>query len=380
MEQIGDKRPTPSNLCTAMSARLLALCLLSCLLPCLSGCSSTPGANWISSPPLVLTTLGAAGVNDVRLRFRSVFCQINQRIGAAFPDARPCDQSLVISSQEVADSSKGDLPPRQATPRTLVFVSGLFGECVRTFASPFADSYERLKSQGFRILIAPVEGRSSSRRNATLLDAYLNEQIGMGEDFILIGHSKGVVDTLEAIHGYGQAHWVRQMKALVSVAGAVMGSSIADDYERVYALLAAHLPFPGCGPGDGGGLASITRIERAIAMHRIRLPAGLPLFSLAAVPTPDQVNPVLEPFYSKLSQIDPRNDGQLLAQDAILPASIFLGYVNADHWSIALPFNRSASPMAQAFAGNNAFPREVLIESLLSIVEEHLAPGLRQAR
>ena len=57
----------------------------------------------------------------------------------------------------------------------------------------------------------------------------------------------------------------------------------------------------------------------------------------------------------------------------MLPGSRLLGYANADHWAVALPFNRSTRPDALPLALGNAYPREVLGESILLYVEEVLS-------
>lgn len=274
-----------------------------------------------------------------------------------------------------AGSARGQadsLPPEPAMPVTVVFVSGLFGECVDAIASPFGDSYLRLRSAGFRVLNVPVEGRSSSQRNAGLIDAFLSGQIGPHENVVVIGHSKGVVDMLQALGDFGHRAWVSRIRALVSVAGAIMGSAIADQYASTYEGLAARLPFPTCAPGDGGAVNSLTSITRAMAMQAFEPPGHVLLFSLAAVADPARVNALLSTFHARLSRLSPRNDGQLLAQDTILPGSIFLGYAIADHWAVALPFNRSDSAFAAQLAGHNAYPREVLLDSLLAMVQERL--------
>ncbi len=81
---------------------------------------------------------------------------------------------------------------------------------------------------------------------------------------------------------------------------------------------------------------------------------------------------MLSSFQQKLDKIDPRNDGQVLAYDAVFPKGTLLGYADADHWSVAPPFNRSAHSAAQFLSGNNAYPREILIEAVARFIEESL--------
>jgi hypothetical protein len=56
----------------------------------------------------------------------------------------------------------------------------------------------------------------------------------------------------------------------------------------------------------------------------------------------------------------------------VIPGSVLLGYLNADHWAIAVPFNRSHPFISSLFIDKNAFPREVLLEAIVRYVEEDL--------
>jgi hypothetical protein len=58
--------------------------------------------------------------------------------------------------------------------------------------------------------------------------------------------------------------------------------------------------------------------------------------------------------------------------DQVVPGSVLMGYLNADHWAIAVPINRTHSTIAAMFVTQNAYPREALVEALLRFVEEDL--------
>jgi hypothetical protein len=78
----------------------------------------------------------------------------------------------------------------------------------------------------------------------------------------------------------------------------------------------------------------------------------------------------LRPSYDKLSLVDPLNDSQVVFHDALVPGGALLGYLNADHWAVAMPFNRVHPTLAAAFVTRNAFPREGLLEAIARFVEE----------
>ena len=49
-----------------------------------------------------------------------------------------------------------------------------------------------------------------------------------------------------------------------------------------------------------------------------------------------------------------------------------MGYVNADHWAVALPIARSHWFIASVFVTENDYPREAMAEALLRFIEEDL--------
>jgi hypothetical protein len=80
----------------------------------------------------------------------------------------------------------------------------------------------------------------------------------------------------------------------------------------------------------------------------------------------------LRSSYDQLALVDPRNDSQVVFHDALVPGGALLGYLNADHWAVALPFNREHPVLANTLITRNAFPREVLLEAIARFVEESL--------
>ena len=73
-----------------------------------------------------------------------------------------------------------------------------------------------------------------------------------------------------------------------------------------------------------------------------------------------------------MSLVDSRNDSQMIFYDQMIPGSVLLGYVNADHWAVAIPINRSHPFIASHFVDKNAFPREILAEALVRFLEEDM--------
>ena len=94
-------------------------------------------------------------------------------------------------------------------------------------------------------------------------------------------------------------------------------------------------------------------------------------YSLVRFASRERISAVLRPSYDALALVDPRNDGQLLFYDQILPESTLLGYLNADHFAIALPLARDHPELAMPL-DRNAFPRELVLEAIVKYVEDDL--------
>lgn len=159
----------------------------------------------------------------------------------------------------------------------------------------------------------------------------------------------------------------------MSLAGIVSGTPIAD-HTAALDQLASHAPVPNCSTGDHEAVESVSRRHRIAWLADHPLPRDRTYFSVAAFTDEARVSPPLDKTYRQLSTIDPRNDGQVIAADAIIPGSHLLGYLNADHWAVALPLARNAPKLASAFAGRNDFPREILLEAVVRSVEDSEQP------
>ena len=125
--------------------------------------------------------------------------------------------------------------------------------------------------------------------------------------------------------------------------------------------------------GDGGGVASLRPATRQAWLSQNPLPREMRYYSLVTFPQPGRISSILVSSYDKLARIDARNDSQMIFYDQVIPGSALVGYLNADHWALAVPINRTHDTIASLFVTQNAYPREALLEALLRFVEEDLA-------
>jgi hypothetical protein len=328
----------------------------------LAGCASKPVAPGLeTAPPAVLVTIADAGVRDLRGSFRAAACD---RLPA---DAPACDDVLLRVPGETAASASSPAPDLPQQYR-IAFVPGFLSECFDRYAQPFADAQRALKAEGFMVDYFRVPGRGTSAENAQKLAEHFASLDGDPRPIILFAYSKGLPDTLEFVVRHPAA--ARRIAAIVSVAGAVNGSPLADDLASAYRELASGFPLPGCAPGSGEEIHDLRRDVR-LEWWRINRPAvNVPVFALVAAPRPDRVSPATRLSYDRLARLDPRNDGKLLAQDQIVAGGYLLGFANADHWAVAVPLEEALPSWSLLYRDN--VPRPALVRGAIDVVAQTL--------
>jgi hypothetical protein len=340
----------------------------------LAGCTSSPLQPFSTdTPPLILVPAAQAGVQDQRGRFREIYCAVLQARAAEVPDHRPCDEALTRLGTEPAGT--GRPVPLGPSSRRLVaaVVPGIGYDCFAQWLQPPGTVAQHVRQYGYETRLMKVDALSGTTTNARQIrDAVMAMDLGPGAArLVLVGYSKGTPDVLEAIVNHPEIR--PRVAAVVSVAGAVGGSPLANEAEQYQADLLRHFPGAACDSGDGGAVASLRPAVRKAWLAQNPLPSSVPTYSVVTLPQPERVSSILRGSTNKLSLIDGRNDSQVLFYDQIVPGSSLVGYVNADHWAIVVPIARTRSTIASLFVTQNAYPREALMEAILRFVEEDLS-------
>lgn len=345
----------------------------------LVGCVSAPQLPYASSEaPIVSLPLAAAGVADGRNVFARNFAA--ELASSALYGAK---EPAKWTHWPPALPSLYSAPPLRGV--SVLVVPGIFGDCVADQSLPFSDGVTRTATANLKegyAYLAPsglqhvrainVRGRASSEANGAVIAAAIRRE---SEDpavarIIVVGYSKGVPDTLHALERLGASGLPQQPLSFVSLSGVVMGTPIADTHEVLYKRLATRFDGLQCSPSDGQEVTSLTRRERRrwLASHP-RFP-GISLYTVVAHTNAKSISPGLIPFYRRLAKADLRNDGQVLASDAVLPGSTLLAEVNSDHWTYVLPLRDHPNWLVRSAAADHRYPRAEFFRALVRTVVE----------
>jgi hypothetical protein len=338
----------------------------------LTSCSSTLAPYDPTAVPVVSVPLPLAGIADARGRFREIFCTVLETRRETLPDYEPCESALVTVGTEPAGTGEPVALGSAGIPLFVGFVPGIGWTCFRNWLEPSGSAGEHLRGFGYDGELIEVDGLSSSATNAGQIRDWVLDFVSdhPNSALVLFGYSKGAPDVLQALVDYPEI--VPHVAAVVSAAGSVGGSPLANYATQDQLELLTHWPGADCDEGDGMGLASLSPQIRQDWLASNPLPSSVRYYSLVTFPNPDRISNILEHSYRKLAEIDGRNDGQVVFDDQFIPRSTLIAFVNADHWALSLPIGRSHSMIGRTFVDHNDYPREALLESVVRLVEEDL--------
>ncbi|MEI8355934.1 MAG: hypothetical protein WCG31_07600 [Deltaproteobacteria bacterium] len=323
--------------------------------------------------PSVLVTTVQGGISDGRGRFREIFKEVLSAQCSKLPAGVPCDDSINLWKLSGEPAATGRPAPsgRSGGALRVVVVPGVMAECVADKSMAFGDARARLEELGYETDYIQTGGRQGSDHNADLIrDAVM--RMPTGKRLIFVTHSKGAVDTMEALVKYPSI--AERTAALLSVSGAVNGSPLAEAFPEFLFKLAHQIPLSSCLQGEGvEAVESLRRNVRISWLSTHQLPKSIRYYSLAAFTSRENTSRILRPFYDILSKTEPLNDGMVICSDAIVPGSVLLGYPNADHFAVAMPFTGETSTTLAWLIDKNDYPRAALIEAAVRFVEEDLA-------
>ena len=184
-----------------------------------------------------------AGIVDRREEFRHFFCDSLREYPGDAGSAVSCDFWLHRLDDEPARAAHAQ--PAVSPPVQALVVTGAFSECFGEDARPFGTAIDPLRERGHRIDTIVVGGRSGTAQNAREIAEYVEQwQVRPDLPLVLIGYSKGTSDILQFLVDFpGHAS---RVDAVVSIAGSVGGSPLAESFEGLYELMFSKLPSGHC--------------------------------------------------------------------------------------------------------------------------------------
>jgi hypothetical protein len=323
-----------------------------------------------TAAPAILAALQAAGVHDLRGSYRAALCRRLRDDGVS------CDDVLLrLPGEEAPDTASpaADLARRYR----VAFVPGFWADCVGSVVRPFAGVERDLAQAGVDVHYLAVAGRGTSAANAERLARQVAALPDDPRPLIVFAYSKGLPDLLEFVARHpAKAH---RIAAIVSIAGAVQGSLLADELQSEYRVLLSSLRLLSCEPGTGEEIDDVRREVRLEWWRLHRTSISVPVFSLVTMPRPDHLTPFMASTYHRLASIDSLNDGMLFWYDQIVPGSHLLGFVNADHWAVVQSARRDLPIMGVLFRDDHV-PRTLLVEAAIEVVDNILRGAATRIR
>ncbi len=359
------------------TALLLAAALMAGGCAPLNGGRTQPDNTATATLPVTL-----AGINDQRAGFAALLAQelAQQKTPASdvWTWLHPVDKRAVDGHVPAGLEQRWR---ERAASTAVLIVPGFLGDCVAHQSLPFGDGVPRPAERGrteayanysdlglHSIQVLALPGRARSAANGELIAQALRSQAEVPgvQRIVVVAYSKGMTDMLYALEVMATSGGVPEaLRAVVSVAGVVMGSPLAPQFAALYQHLSPLLELFDCSASDGNELEDMQPATRAGWLGAHPPARSLSYYSITAFAAPDEVSPALKPMYSMLGGPESRTDGQLLASDTVLPGSVLLAQVRSDHWDLALPLDRHPNPLIRTLAVGRSFPREALFRASL---------------
>ena len=261
----------------------IALAIMLGLMLC--ACSSQPEVPSVEdSAAEVADFIALDQLRDNRGRFREIFCAVLEAHGKELPDYRSCETAIKDTGAEAGATGASVALGTSTTKPLVLLVPGLGWECFSEWLDLQYSAPKHVARFGYEVRAIPVDGLSSSAHNAKQIKDYFDRlrPQDLVRPIILAGYSKGAPDILEALVRYPQL--AEKVTAVLSLAGSVKGSPLADEATQGQANLLTHVPGSRCEKGDEKAVQSLRPDVRQTWLAQNTLPSDVRYYSVVTYP------------------------------------------------------------------------------------------------
>jgi hypothetical protein len=296
---------------------------------------------------------GLAYDRDLRGTYRAALC------GRADMPANACARALRKYGGEV----QAPRPPAADPARyRLLFAPGFLAACFPGVHT-FGDVVEAARKQGYAAQVLATGGRNNVAANARLIAEQIDRLPPDNRRLILVGHSKGAIDLLTVLAA--RPDIAARTVGVLTVAGALLGTPLADALYGAYGVTLGAFPFSSCARGEGDAVADLSPRTRRDWWNQVGSTLRTPVYSLVTLPDLERLSPTLVASFAGLSRLSANNDGVLLVRDQVAPGVQLLGIVNVDHLGAAIPYPGDAF----VFVTNAmSFPRPQVVLAAVDVI------------
>lgn len=313
-------------------------------------------------PEIILAPMNAPAVTDKSAGFADVFCAVMEQ-------GRPDGDSYGECGQYFDPPAENPVLPPMPTRYHLLIVPGIFNTCASSAVEAF--SFARLhleETHGMKVHYLSITDDSSKVNGGKIAEYIRGINLGTGEGIIAVGYSKGAADLQESLAHNPELK--NKVKALVTVAGTVGGTRLADLLPKEVWARMGKLKFKDC-EFNAAALDSMSREERQQFLHKFPHPV-VRSYSVVAVSTREHTSRILRGTWKRLSAYEAEQDSQVIKYEGIVPGGTFLGKALRDHWAVAMPFERAPDSLFKKLVDQNHFPRAALLEAIVRFVARDL--------
>lgn len=271
---------------------------------------------------------GLSRINDLRLPFPWPGKGSGDKVGwiqKAYPPA--VEATPEFEKLHAAVKAGKDVLPAEAKDCVFLAVGGLLSQYAPKELY-FDDNLDALEAAGMQVGRVPVDTDMGVEHNAAIVREAVLEAARSGKKVVLMGHSKGGLDSAAALAMYPELK--EHVRALVTIQSPYGGSPMANDLLEnplVKFMLGGAVEVLG-GSIDAG--EDLTYEARQEFLEKYPLPEGIPTVSMAST-TFKPTSPLFALQEYMQQRYGIKSDGLVVPQDAFIPGSKAVTIHGMDH-------------------------------------------------